>query len=411
MAEFMNISQVRNYELSNGTTVDLAALISVDVPADWRTPDSLHELAVGQVAYVPAMGHMRRGVVSKIGRTKATVTFTTQGTVDEGATSAARGGAGAVRVQSTTADVAWIKVAPVPTVEQDIERVTAGQVRMATVVEPMTETEEMDQELAFETVEISDALMTPASEQDSAPATGSTVVQMLEQVWTAIQANHPELPDVVIVTGSAFQMKSSRWGHHRPNGWDHKDAQVQDEGMVTNLSTGEMFIAGETLAKGAAFTLETMLHEAGHALARVRDIQDTSRQNRWHNQAFRKLSEELGLEYAKDKADPQHGYSDVTLTPGTIEEYAELIADLDKAIRLTVAIPAFLTAITGGQQAGGGEYVHGGRRPRGEASATSSNNVKCVCRCEEPRIIRMSRKVLEEAGVMCRECGQDFEAA
>lgn len=267
---------------------------------------------------------------------------------------------------------------------------------------------ELDEELAFQTVQISEEL-TKAEQDDAMPATGSTVVQMLEQVWTAIQANHPELPDVVIVTGSGMIQKSARWGHHRPNGWHHKDQQVQADDVVTNLTTGEMFIAGETLAKGAAFTLETMLHEAAHALARVRDIQDTSRQNRWHNRAFCKLSEELGLEYAKDKADPQHGYSDVTLTPGTAEEYAELIAELDAAIRLTVALPAFLRAAQGEAGNGrGGEYIPGGGRSKGQAAGSNTGNLKLTCLCPEPNIIRASKKVADKNVIECSDCGALF---
>ncbi|WP_156046190.1 hypothetical protein [Herbidospora cretacea] len=53
----------------------------------------------------------------------------------------------------------------------------------------------------------------------------------------------------------------------------------------------ELFIAGELLALGAARVLQTMLHEAAHALAHVRGIKDTSRSgNRYHNSLFAELA-------------------------------------------------------------------------------------------------------------------------
>lgn len=51
----------------------------------------------------------------------------------------------------------------------------------------------------------------------------------------------------------------------------------------------EVFVGGEGLARGPADVLATLLHEAAHALAHVRGIQDTSRQGRWHNAQFKAL--------------------------------------------------------------------------------------------------------------------------
>ena len=269
------------------------------------------------------------------------------------------------------------------------------------LTQPAPAAEEATEEVTEEaTEEVTEEEATVAA----VAATGSEVVRVLEKVWEHIRANHPELPEVVIVTGSGM-IGPARWGHFRANGWTER----AEKEAVANLVLGEMFVAGETLARGAAHTLETMLHEAAHVLARVRDIKDTSRQNRWHNQKFRALAEELGLEYAKESAHPQIGFSEVTLTPGTTEEYADVIEELDKAIRLCVDLPAFLRQ-TGenGTTPGAGEHIHhGGRRPKGAGSA-SNNNIKATCGCPEPRIIRASRKVLEGARITCEECGEAF---
>lgn len=238
---------------------------------------------------------------------------------------------------------------------------------------------------------------------ETAPAeTGSNVVSILERVWDAIRVNHPDLPAVVLVTGSGM-IGPPRWGHFRAEGWSSRTERE----AALSMTMGEMFVAGETLARGAAHTVETMLHEAAHVLARVREIQDTSRQARWHNQRFRALAEELGLEYPRESAHPQVGFSEMILTPGTKEEYATVIDDLDRAIRLCVNLPEFLATAPEGQ--GGGEHMpHGGRKAAG-GGGSKTNNVKAVCGCETPRIIRVSRKVLEEGDIVCARCDQLFQ--
>lgn len=251
--------------------------------------------------------------------------------------------------------------------------------------------------------------MATTKELATSIGTGSSVVAVLEKVWAKIREDTPELPDVVIVTGSGL-IGPPRWGHFRANGWTGR----AEKSAATDLTLGEMFVAGETLARGARHTLETMLHEAAHVLAKVRGIQDTSRQGRWHNRKFCTLAESLGLEYEKTSAHPQIGFSDVVLTPGTEEQYAEVIDELDKAIRLTVELPTFLRPVPGdtgdATPLGAGESMghHGARKPRAEGASSNSNNVKATCLCEEPRIIRVSRKVLDGPEILCGECEEAF---
>lgn len=245
----------------------------------------------------------------------------------------------------------------------------------------------------------------PPAEETTEPS-GSSIVAALERVWDLIRANHPDLPAVVIVTGSGM-VGPPRWGHFRANGWTER----AEKGAALDLAIGEMFVAGETLARGADHTVETMLHEAAHVLAKVREIQEVSRQGRWHNQKFRKLAEELGLEYPRESAHPQVGFAECLMTPGTREEYAQVIEDLDRAIRLTIALPEFLaTAPEGEEGYGAGEHIHhGGRKPR-PPRATTTNNLKAVCGCPTPRIIRASRKVLAEDPILCGKCREPFTA-
>lgn len=234
-----------------------------------------------------------------------------------------------------------------------------------------------------------DAIDTPAAQE----TTGSAVVKLLERVHGRIRQNHPEVPEMVIVTGAGIGMGNSKWGHFRPNGWVSPD----------NTPRHEMFMAGETLAKGSAQVLQTMLHESAHALSEVRGQKDTSRQGRWHNKTFVKAAEEVGLEYTPTAADKSTGYSAVTLRQETRDEYADLLAELDAEIGLTVKLPVWLGGDAG---EGGGESM--GRAPQGAGTKSTSTQIKLTCECEEPNIIRASRKVADRMVVHCSDCDALF---
>jgi hypothetical protein len=98
---------------------------------------------------------------------------------------------------------------------------------------------------------------------------GSRIIAALEHAWAAIQDRHPDVPDVVIVTGGGSHQKGTPEGyrlrgHHWPERWvlHGRDGQ----------RAPELFIAGELLAAGGRAVLEVMLHEAAHALATRRGI-------------------------------------------------------------------------------------------------------------------------------------------
>jgi hypothetical protein len=232
--------------------------------------------------------------------------------------------------------------------------------------------------------------------------TGSAVVMTLEKVWARIREDHPELPEVVIITGSGL-LGGSKWGHFRAEGW-----KIREEGAA--LKRHELFLAGEALAKGARQVLQTMLHEAAHTLAKVRGQQDTSRQGRWHNATFRKTAEEMGLEHRASTADKSHGFSFVTLTTETAERYADLLAELDREIRLVCHLPLWLGGETDEDDRGGEKITGKAPEVDGETKPRSGP-LKATCRCEEPIIIRLSQKVLDMGVVRCDDCENLFTAA
>jgi hypothetical protein len=65
----------------------------------------------------------------------------------------------------------------------------------------------------------------------------------------------------------------------RPPGQGHPTEHGQGAALDRSAARRkpELFVAGECLAEGPRQTLQTMLHEAVHALAHVRGVNDTSR--------------------------------------------------------------------------------------------------------------------------------------
>jgi hypothetical protein len=400
MAQNLTHAEARSYPLSNGETADLIALVSSDKPSDWVQATEVQP--VGTVVYAYAMGSLRRGVVVKNTPTKTLVALTT-------AAAAALGGS--VRVQTATELHTTVYVAPAPVAEVELDELPDPDGSNTLPIPPEFFQTEGAEDL---TLDSQDCKVGPNSENETEEpemtaqtpnreTTGSAVVRLMEKVHARIRQNHPGVPEVVIVTGAGTGPLGGKWGHFRPQGWDAKDGE-------TTTRIHEMFMAGETLAKGARQVLQTMLHESAHAECEAKGIQDTSRQGRWHNKAFLSKAEEFGLEYRKDKANPQIGYSEVVLTDDTITEYADLLAELDAEIHLMVRLPGWL----GGDQDDQGESNGGegmGKAPKTGPATPNTNNVKCVCRCEEPNIIRMSRKVLDQAVVTCSDCDSLFSAA
>ncbi|MGH3191604.1 MAG: hypothetical protein ACRDOU_26780 [Streptosporangiaceae bacterium] len=204
------------------------------------------------------------------------------------------------------------------------------------------------------------------------------LVTALDRTWAAIQARHPDVPAVVIALGAGSGPGGRpgylKLGHFADARWQRDDTQLP-----------ELFIGGEGLARGAREVLGTLLHEGAHGVASVREIQDTSRQGRFHNTRYRALAEELGLTVAKTGS---IGWSETTV-PG--EAAALYRAELR---RLDDALVAYRRAelVTG----------RGGR--------TNSNN-GVAARCECGRRIRVAESVLEAGPITCGLCGGDFEAA
>jgi hypothetical protein len=214
----------------------------------------------------------------------------------------------------------------------------------------------------------------------AAPGTGITapgdtpaasrVLTVLEDTWREIRRHHGEVPPVVIIIASGTDTKQPRWGHHAPGRW-----------YVDNTEHAEVMISGEGLARTPHEVLATLLHEAAHALAAARGIQDTSRQGRYHNRKYAVLATELGLDVAE--IEPL-GWNETTVTDTTAERYARQLDALADAMTL------WRTA------------EHTAR-----AKKRDTNLIAAICPCG--RSIRVAASTLKEAPITCQACDGDFE--
>ncbi|QKW32462.1 hypothetical protein HUT17_04845 (plasmid) [Nocardiopsis flavescens] len=268
---------------------------------------------------------------------------------------------------------------------------------------------------------------TDTTEQDKtagsppmAALTGSDIITVLERAWARIRADHPEVPEVTVVTGSGYlaaEPGTITWGHHWAGRWRH-DAYGRPR--------AELFIAGELLNDGAAKLLETMLHEAAHALAKVRGIVDTCDEgSRYHNKEFLKLAQELGLQ-KPEKRDKKRGFSACTITDATKHRYRDLIEDLDQAGLPYLAEPLEgwdlpdlpespdLPEVVPGEDPGETTGVELDPPGPGEdpepapAPARSGARVSTQCSCAEPRRLSVTPAQLDAGPILCGLCLKRF---
>ncbi|WP_053627100.1 hypothetical protein [Streptomyces sp. XY511] len=262
---------------------------------------------------------------------------------------------------------------------------------------------------------------------------GSRIITALEGAWSAIRAEHPDVPAVVMITGTGRTADSMKWGHFGERRWT--------TGATTR--THELFAGGELLSLGGRRTMQTLLHEAAHALAHVRGIKDTSSDYRYHNKRFVKLAEELGLQGPASPV-PVNGWNTCEITDRTAARYAAVIEALDTA-SLPYVYDAWVTANfggaakpTGGEDENGDDDAQGEGGGEGEGGSDEPKKAKrpptrflVVCGCVKPgkdgkpeaaRRIQISRATWEfgredgdedEDGgaLMCGRCGQSFRKA
>lgn len=182
----------------------------------------------------------------------------------------------------------------------------------------------------------------------------TATLKMLEAVNAVVEKArniHSGIPETVVVLGASGVTRSGqKHGHYAPRSWGVRSAgEATTEGVGETSSNqrevyGEIFLAGESLERGAVGTLGTILHELVHAYCCANDIKDTSNGNRYHNAKFRDVAEEFGLSI--DKADTI-GWSVTTVPQSTQQTYADELQALEEAIFVHRLGYSALQALTG----------------------------------------------------------------
>ncbi|MBI4940534.1 MAG: hypothetical protein HY830_07305 [Actinobacteria bacterium] len=232
----------------------------------------------------------------------------------------------------------------------------------------------------------------------------SPIVAALEQAWTAIQARHPQIPDVVIVlaSGSVGAPRGAlKLGHFAAMRWTH--AEATETVGASGSALGEVFVGGEGLALGAVDVLGTLLHEATHALAHVRGVKDCSRQGRYHNRKFRDLADEMGLDVREV---PVIGWSDTHVPTATKDEYATTVTALTAALTIHRRAEGAMPVTAPDDEAAGADTNTG----NGSTGPNPSRN-GAAARCGCGRRIRVTASVLALGPITCGLCGQPFSTS
>lgn len=217
------------------------------------------------------------------------------------------------------------------------------------------------------------------------PRAGSITIAAIERVWEAIQSRFPEVPNVVVISGGGLDARKNliKWGHFHADQWDTAGGRAH-----------ELLVSGECLSRDPRYILETILHEAAHAVAHERGVKDTSRRGRYHNKRFVAIAEELGLVWPEGQApDAGIGYSAVKLPDEAAETWADALAALDEGRA------AWRSIVTDEVVAEAPRRKSKNRRP------------KAVCGCSDERPIWLSWRVLEAQTVACAACGEVYRAA
>lgn len=214
------------------------------------------------------------------------------------------------------------------------------------------------------------------------------LVAAIENAWGAIQERHTDLPDVVVTLGSGIVARGLKLGHFAANVW----ARGGEEGTVH-----ELFVGGEGLMLGAEAVMATLLHEASHAVAEQRGINDVSRGGRYHNGNFKSVANELHIDVHHSK---DLGWSETTMPAETAKMYEGAIFELD------LAITAYRAGVTLAPSTTGGAATPVAIPTRKGGRTNSNNGVSLKCNCG--RRIRVSNTVAEMGSIACGVCGSDF---
>lgn len=198
------------------------------------------------------------------------------------------------------------------------------------------------------------------------------LVKTCEDIWKIIRDTNVDVPEAFVVVGSGGRKALTTYGHFAKERWERDGEPIH-----------EVLLVAEQLKRSGEEVFTTLLHEAVHGIATVRDIKDCS--GRSHNKKFADLCREVGM-IPPEKRDKTLGWSAATLSDDLRALYAPQIAQLDEAL----SFYRKLTLVAG---------------------EVKKNSWSAECRC--PRKIRIGKKAIEDMPddlrIKCNGCEHDFE--
>jgi len=217
------------------------------------------------------------------------------------------------------------------------------------------------------------------------------LISALTALWNAIRGRHDSVPAVVLLPAPSPVRGMNVLGHFAPLRWRGK--RSSDDRLH------EVLVVAEHLDRGAEDVLDTLLHEAAHAVNHERGVKDCSR-SQYHNKSFRQTAEALGLTVRQV---PHYGHAHTTLPDETAQLYTTGLGALrDVLISRRRPIALAGSALTGGDTPTDDNETDGEEGPR-------SRHLKASCMC--PFVIRLARKTLASTTVRCERCGEPFRVA
>lgn len=207
----------------------------------------------------------------------------------------------------------------------------------------------------------------------------------LAAIWKKIRSYHEDVPPVVLLAAPALQRNTL--GHFSPLRWSgHKMGGTHHH---------EVVVVAEHLDRPPEDILETLLHEAAHAMNCQRGLKDCTA-SQYHNALFRDAAMELGLAVEKVI---HYGYALTKLEPTTPKLYVAEVAKLAEVLtfhRKRAGAPA----PPGGD--GSGDTSNGDD----DRDKKVSRHRKATCAC--PFTIRVSKSTIERTTIRCEKCREAF---
>ncbi len=221
------------------------------------------------------------------------------------------------------------------------------------------------------------------------------ILNAVNALWREIQVNHPGVPNVNIV----LQASEYAHGHFAPNAWE---GAAVHELMLSTISLG-LTTNAASLNAPVIKTVSTLLHEAAHAFAFERKIQDTSRNHRYHNGKFADIARAFGCEVS-ETPNPSIGFYTDGITAQARIRYAQQIDSLMQAV---TTYRRDFSALSAGIDLTGLLGTLTGPRARKPRKTYGSATLTIMCECEG-KLHRIDRSLFDSSTIHCTSCDTDM---